>query len=148
MHINKQYPTFSELWYLHLKEQQVPLRHFRLGLWGITMCGLPPWLQRHSNQRGGGSETQKASSRLHEGCLSSGFRCLLSYNLTCGIADQSSTRSIWYSIIYTSVKPTVEKKAMKARFTEVELRPETKVRWAREKAPCYLQLIILVFTTA
>lgn len=41
MHVNKHYLT-SELWYLHLKEQQVPLRRFRLGLWGITMCGPPP----------------------------------------------------------------------------------------------------------
>lgn len=104
-----------ELWYLHLIEHQVPLRHFRLGWWGLTACGPPPWLQRHSNQRGGGSEIQRASSRLHEGCPSSGFRRLLWYNLTCGIADQSSTLSIWCSIIYTSVKPMDEKKAVKAR---------------------------------
>lgn len=29
MHVNKHCFIFSELWYLHLKEQQVPLRRFQ-----------------------------------------------------------------------------------------------------------------------
>lgn len=69
---------------------------------------------RDGKPSGGGSDIEKGSTRLHKGCLSSGFPRLLLYNLACGIADQSFTHSISRSIIYTSVKSTIIKKTIKA----------------------------------
>lgn len=107
----------------HLHPIILHLRHLRRG---YSSCGLCfPDARAHPSavssadcrdvrRSGGGSDIQRGSTRLHKGCLSSGFPRLLLYNLPRGIADQSLTRSISHGIIYTSVKSTIIKKTIKA----------------------------------
>lgn len=146
MHVNKHCFIFSALWYLHLKEQQVPLRRFQTGfvghnhVWPATLIAAA---QQSAWRRIRNTESFFSITRgLPELRISSPF--VVQPDMRNSRSKLHSQHLMWHHLHICGTHGRKEGYESSPALTQVEPRPETKVG---EKASCYLQLIISVFTT-